>query len=139
MKAKTALLPLLLLAGAIAAPATAVAQDGEARAIRDYQRYCASCHGMSGRGDGPVAPMLMTQPSDLTQIAARHEGEFPATRVAFIIDGRGDILAHGPRDMPVWGEVLSSDATGGPKSGLAQARIQGLVDYLRSLQEPADQ
>src|SRR5690242_18510605 len=42
-----------------------------------YSVYCASCHGKSGRGDGPVAGDLKVAPPDLTRLAARNAGLFP--------------------------------------------------------------
>lgn len=125
---------LLLLCGFIAAPVAA--QDGNqlARAALDYQMHCAACHGISGKGDGPVAPALLTPPSDLTTLAARNEGVFPDASVAFIIDGRGDVLAHGTRDMPVWGEYFSHDDLGHETPAMARARIEALTQYLKTLQ-----
>lgn len=31
-----------------------------------YERYCASCHGTTGKGDGPQAKRLRSRPTDLT-------------------------------------------------------------------------
>lgn len=103
-------------------------------AATDYQLYCASCHGVMGRGDGPVADALMRQPSDLTTLSQRNEGIYPRTQVAFIIDGRGDILAHGPREMPVWGEFFGQDDYGNATPAGARERIEALTDYLEFLQ-----
>ena len=41
-----------------------------------YRRYCASCHGLEGKGDGPVAASLRRAPTDLTQLARRSGGRF---------------------------------------------------------------
>jgi high-affinity iron transporter len=41
-----------------------------ARGREVYQANCASCHGASGRGDGPVAPALSPRPADLADAAA---------------------------------------------------------------------
>ena len=35
-----------------------------------YVTYCAACHGVDGKGNGPVASSLKTAPTDLTQLAA---------------------------------------------------------------------
>jgi hypothetical protein len=41
--------------------------------------------------------------------------------------------AHGPSDMPIWGDAFSqSEQAGGPEA--VQARINELVEHLRSLQ-----
>ncbi len=71
---------------------------------REYLNSCAVCHGNSGKGDGPIAPLLKTAPSDLTIIQKSNVGVFPFGRMYGIIDGRTAISAHGPSDMPVWGD-----------------------------------
>jgi mono/diheme cytochrome c family protein len=102
-----------------------------------FKSYCASCHGVDARGGGPVAPALITPPSDLSRIAARNGGVFPESSVTKMIDGRFDLPAHGSREMPVWGtrlaEEIPSFATG---EEVARGRIASLVEYLKSLQEP---
>ena len=103
-------------------------------AAADYQLYCASCHGTMGRGNGPVADALLRPPADLTTLSMRNEGVFPRAQVAFIIDGRGDILAHGPREMPVWGSFFGQDDYGNATPASARERIEALSDYLKALQ-----
>ena len=100
-----------------------------------YLRHCASCHGESGRGDGPVAASLRRPPADLTAIARRTGGRFDEARVMGIIDGRHLVAAHGPREMPVWGAVFSEELEGRRHAAwvvLLQSR--SLTDYLRSIQ-----
>jgi len=100
-----------------------------------YQRFCASCHGTRGFGDGPVASSLKSMVPDLTQITKRHGGTFPADQVRRIIDGRAVQPPHGTREMPVWGyEFRSAGASdeSGPRS--ADELIGRLLDYLRSIQ-----
>ena len=70
-----------------------------------YERFCASCHGVEGRGDGPVAEAFTARVPDLTRLAERAGGEFPAERVRLTIDS-GAVDAYGPRHMPVWGYVF---------------------------------
>ena len=71
---------------------------------REYLNSCAICHGESGKGDGLVAALLKAPPSDLTLIRKNNMGVFPFGRIYAIIDGRTAIAAHGPRDMPAWGD-----------------------------------
>ena len=100
-----------------------------------YLRYCASCHGVDGKGNGPVASSLRTPPSDLTTIDLRH-GEFDEKVVAAAIDGRQEVAAHGPREMPVWGTAFETELESEPhtaRTGLL--RTFELVAYLRSIQE----
>jgi Cytochrome c len=102
-----------------------------------FQRYCTSCHGMSGRGDGPAAASLRTRPADLTAIAKRRGGEFPTGEIAQFIDGRFAVPAHGSREMPVWGERFGADvADAGVGESIARGNIASLVEYLKSLQQP---
>jgi mono/diheme cytochrome c family protein len=102
-----------------------------------YRTYCASCHGTSGRGNGSVAIFLRRAPADLTGIAARNKGEFPAERVYGIIDGRRAVKVHGDSQMPVWGDAFSRSSTTSGDEQLVKARIDELVKYLRSIQAPA--
>ena len=104
-----------------------------------YAVHCASCHGLGGRGDGPLRPALTTPPSDLTLIAHNNGGRFQESKVLSTIDGRYAVAAHGPRDMPVWGVMFTDAHREDPfpvHRGLDDARA--LVDYLRTLQEPGD-
>jgi mono/diheme cytochrome c family protein len=100
-----------------------------------FERYCASCHGLSGAGDGPTADVLRAPPSDLRLIAARRGGSFPDGEIAQYIDGRFDVKAHGSREMPVWGERFSQDI---PEPEVADAIARGkivvLIEYLKSVQ-----
>lgn len=102
-----------------------------------FSRYCTSCHGLGGRGDGPTAASLRPRPADLTGIAKRRGGEFPTGEIAQFIDGRFALPAHGSREMPVWGERFGSDV---PDSGvgesIARGNIASLVEYLKSIQQP---
>ena len=108
----------------------------------EYRDYCASCHGLSGKGDGPVAEALAKSPGDLTQLRKKHGGKFPAERVYRTIDGRDVIPSHGSREMPVWGQVFrlrqgSLSGSGAPPltDEEIKARIKPIVEYVRSLQE----
>ena len=103
----------------------------------EYQRYCASCHGPLGYGDGPAAASLKPSPSDLTRIAARRGDRFPDEEIPRFIDGRFDVPAHGSREMPVWGTRLGSDI---PEVEIAESVTRGkiavLIECLKSIQRP---
>jgi len=102
----------------------------------EFLRYCASCHGVDAHGKGPVAETLRTPPADLTQIAKRHGGKFPAGEIAAFIDGRTMVSAHGTREMPVWGRILGEKiAEGTTEDEVARGRIDALVAYLMTIQE----
>lgn len=121
---------LLLVAGP--------AYGGEDAGRTLYLRYCASCHGRAGQGDGPVAPSLGEKPIDLTLIAANHGGEFPFLAVCEAIDGTRTIRAHGVSEMPIWGEVFQADpASPLEQQILAGGRVIAIARYLRGLQRAA--
>ena len=120
----------LLLVVLSAVPVSAGEQPGRAL----YLRYCASCHGRQGRGDGPVAPALGEKPTDLTQLAATHGEEFPLQAVVDAIDGTRTVRAHGVSEMPVWGEVLRPDSASPQQKLVARGKIVAIAEYLRSLQ-----
>ena len=114
------------------------AQDEHA-GLTEYELACMSCHGVDGRGDGPRAKELKTPPADLTQIAKSNNGHFPVEKIRKMVDGRADVRAHGPRDMPVWGERYRSAATAeGLENAeqLARTQIDALVSFLEAIQEP---
>jgi mono/diheme cytochrome c family protein len=97
-----------------------------------FRTHCATCHGTSGRGDGPTAAAMRKAPTDLTGFARENGGVFPEQRLRRIIDGR-DVASHGTREMPVWGIALRLSPEGGNAS--VEARITALVRYLQSIQE----
>lgn len=100
-----------------------------------FRTYCATCHGTSGLGNGPLAGQLRRTPPDLTQFTRRNGGMFPSERVYRIIDGR-DVASHGDREMPVWGDAFR-EAFGGSSAAAVKARIDAIVRYLQSIQERA--
>ena len=109
-----------------------------------YRRFCAACHGRGGQGDGVVAEALSVPVPDLTLLALRNRGRFPAARVAEIVDGRVSFDAHGTRTMPVWGQEFWIEAGADSQAEYTvRAMIERLVNYLRTLQrsnaaEPAE-
>ena len=98
-----------------------------------YETHCGVCHGADAKGGGPYAPQLKTWPPDLTTLAKRNGGTFPAMRINETIDGEFDKSPHGSREMPIWGPVFRNDAHGHEDN--AQLRIKNLVKYIESLQE----
>jgi mono/diheme cytochrome c family protein len=124
-------------------PALAFAEDaGLAQAQQDFGTLCAPCHGKDAAGHGPMAASLSKPPADLTGIAARHGGKFPAEDVFETISGLSMPDAHGTRDMPVWGDVFVSEQMGSSvtlqdafkASAGAAERIERLVRYVETLQ-----
>ncbi|HXK25215.1 MAG TPA: cytochrome c [Myxococcota bacterium] len=100
-----------------------------------YLRYCASCHGTEGKGNGPLAEDLRVAPADLTQISAHRGGVFPQAMIAEFIDGRRRVRAHGPANMPVWGERFDREVPTSPSGDIViRSRVMLLIEYLRSIQ-----
>lgn len=106
----------------------------------EFESRCASCHGMGGRGDGPMKPFLTVAPSDLTTIAKRNGGAFPEQLVWEMIDGRSSISIgpHGSREMPVWGQEFRDQAKRRGDQNpewSTRNRIVALLAYLNGMQQ----
>jgi mono/diheme cytochrome c family protein len=136
-------LALWLCLGAVATGGLALAQTFDPRDLSGqelFDRYCAACHGPAGRGDGPVANSLNKRVPDLTVLARNAGGEFPAMTVRETIDGRSMVMAHGNRQMPVWGyELWVEEGADIVAERAAKDIIDRLVAHLESLQVQAEQ
>lgn len=107
---------------------------------REYDSNCAGCHGLKGKGDGPYRPFLTKSPTDLTTLSKRNAGIYPFHSVYAIVDGRQDVAAHGPRDMPVWGRQYNLQAAESymdvpySSESFVRSRILALTEYISRLQ-----
>ena len=108
------------------------AQTSAASGKEMYVSYCASCHGVAGKGDGPAVAALKVAPPDLTTLSHRNQGKFPGAHVAQSIKGDMTMPAHGSKEMPVWGPVFSSLNKG--DQALVQLRISNLTKYIEAMQ-----
>ena len=107
---------------------------------REYREHCAACHGLEGRGDGPIGQFLKTPAPNLALISVRNGGKYPVQKVYEIIEGSAVVAAHGSRDMPLWGDryrrsaapITPDQASIGNE--IAQYRILSLVYFLGTLQ-----
>jgi mono/diheme cytochrome c family protein len=97
-----------------------------------FESYCAVCHGKDGKGNGPAASAMKTQPTDLTVLAQKNGGKYPASHVAAVIRGQAMTPAHGSQDMPIWGPLFSSISQG--HESQVQQRITNLVTYIETVQ-----
>jgi mono/diheme cytochrome c family protein len=115
----------------------ASAQNAEEGAAL-FQWYCASCHGINADGAGPMAPVLLVQPTDLTALSAASGGVFPIVRVMQRIDGRDQLVSHGSQ-MPVYGPVFQGDdvalKTPSGQPVLMGRSVADLVLYLQEIQK----
>ncbi len=137
-----ALLAILLLGGPAAAQ-----ESGSTTPAKEAQRnysgsalftdYCASCHGLFAKGDGPLADQLRFRPPDLTLLARRNKGKWDGEKVRRSIDGRDPLKGHGGTDMPVWGDAFKASREGSSEDAVKE-RIQALVEHIQSLQAPPE-
>jgi mono/diheme cytochrome c family protein len=97
-----------------------------------FNSYCAVCHGTAAKGDGPAASAMKTAPIDLTALAKKSGGKYPAAHVASVIRGQGTLPSHGSQDMPVWGPLFYSISQG--HEAQVQQRTANLVAYIETLQ-----
>jgi len=96
-----------------------------------FHEFCAVCHGLDAKGNGPAAEALKTRPADLTMIT-RHSttNKFPTLQVMRIVSGDDVVAAHGSQEMPTWGAAFKSVSS--PE--VAKLRVNALVDYLQKIQ-----
>jgi mono/diheme cytochrome c family protein len=104
------------------APAESAAVEPDAAAGKaDYQIFCASCHGATGGGDGPVAQALDPKP-------ARHsDGNFmnplKDDYLFQVIKFGGASVGKSPMMAPVGGS-------------LSDQQIRNVIAFIRSLADP---
>lgn len=116
----------------------------------EFQSSCASCHGADAKGRGPISDQLKTPPPDLTALAKNNNGVFPSDAVYEIIFGSKTVPAHGPREMPIWGERFNPIVSlphsvdpsywtmAGPEQNpevVVRKRILAVIDYLSRVQQ----
>jgi mono/diheme cytochrome c family protein len=98
-----------------------------------FRHYCGACHGTDGRGHGPASVTMKHTVPDLTRISQRNGGTFPFLRVKRVIEGEDPgLLAHGNREMPMWGPIfheIESDMD------LGEVRLDAITKHLESMQQ----
>ena len=126
-----------LAAAVVVHPAGAEDEIGK----QEYMNSCASCHGESGKGDGPLAELMTVEVPDLTTIKARNDGDFPFQQIFMVVDGRSGVRGHG-YPMPVWGARYRAEAGDayGPYGAeeVVRGRVLSLVYYLQAIQADTD-
>jgi mono/diheme cytochrome c family protein len=83
-----------------------------------YGQFCASCHGQSGKGDGPAAAALNPKPRDHTD--KEYMSKMSDEEMLKVIKNGGASVGKSPL-MPPWGASLKDD------------QIQDIMAYIRSL------
>jgi mono/diheme cytochrome c family protein len=133
---------ILILTTALSLNATAFAQTAKTDlGQKEYEVQCSNCHGMDATGNGSLGQVLKVVPPDLTALAKKNGGVFPAERVSSVIDGRVEIVSHGSPDMPIWGKRYAVNAAEHfvdvpyAQEAYIRARVLLLVDYLYRVQQ----
>jgi len=98
-----------------------------------YANYCASCHGVTGKGDGPAAPAFKHSPANLTVLATNHGGKFPTLLVLNTLKFGPNAPEHGNVQMPVWNNVFRQMHWYSDDS-IPQIRTRVLTEYIKTLQ-----
>ena len=113
----------------------------------EFENSCATCHGVSGKGDGPAAQFFLSGAApDLTLLQKSNGGVFPVQRIYEVIEGSRDMVvaSHGSRAMPIWGQRYMQRTeegagfdplTGEQKEIYVRTRILSLIEYLSTIQE----
>ena len=118
----------------------------------EFLSNCAECHGVDGRGSGPMSGKLKIKPANLTILARRNNGMFAPGEIYRKIDGRYGIGLRPGSAMPIWGcrQGAPPDRYGKMKKpkpldslldlpcdseARIRARISAIVDYLGQIQE----
>lgn len=78
-----------------------------------FQRFCASCHGKSGKGDGSAAAYLDPRPADLTD--ADGVGQLSDEELL-------DVIGNGRRTMPAFSALLKPE------------ELRAIAAFVRSLE-----
>lgn len=104
---------VVCLAGTMSASRAAMAQDAKAGEAT-FRQFCVTCHGSTGKGNGPAAAGLNPKPSDLSA-TSKSDAD-----IKKIIKGGGASSGLSPA-MPAWGAALSDQD------------ISNVVAYIRSL------
>jgi len=120
VKRCSALLVVLFLIMAVRV--SAAAQKGDPKAgKKTYDLFCASCHGASGKGDGPAAAALSPKPQNHAD--GKRMNALKDKYLFDIIKGGGASVGKSAL-MPPWGGQL------------ADQDIWNVLAYVRSLAVP---
>jgi mono/diheme cytochrome c family protein len=102
--------------------------DGKAM----FSILCTSCHGVDGKGHGPVTIANAVPPVDLTVLSRNNHGRFPEAHVIHVLQYGAGVPTHTAVEMPVWGPRLAKINKNDPNDRMV--RIKNLMLYLETLQ-----
>ncbi len=117
---------LLALAALAVLLVPAMASAGDAAAGKPlFQANCSSCHGMGGKGDGPVGSVLNPPPRDFTKGDFKYDTDGdgkPGTDADLKnVITKGALVYGGSPLMAPWSSMLTA------------AQVDDVVAYIRSL------
>ncbi len=128
-------LRIILLFGFLLVSAPAVAgSDRLGKGQQLYLQHCAACHGIKADGHGPLEHELSRPPTNLRHLSERYGNPLPEDQIARFMDGRAEVKAHGPRDMPVWGEEMWKYPPGHENPNQVSDSVAEIIGYLQSIQ-----
>ncbi len=108
------------------APAAAIAGDAAAGKAK-YDMFCASCHGPTGMGDGPVAVAIQPPPRDFSTGAFKYDtddsGEPGSDTYLKNVIANGAAKYGGNLMMAPWGGTMTGED------------IDNVVAFIRSIKK----
>ena len=111
---RAGLLRVGLIAAALAiAPLAAHAAGDAAKGKVLFEANCATCHGTSGKGDGPVGAALQPPPRDFTiadfKLDANKDGKPGSDEDLLLVITNGAAAYGGSAMMAPWGHLSEQD------------------------------
>lgn len=109
----------------------------QSRGAHLYEANCASCHGKSAQGDGPLAQQYGMRPANLTLLSQKNGGVFPAEGVIAQINGypgRHDFGGMPEFERELSGPTVPYTTTTGQVIETKQAMID-IAAYLETIQQ----
>jgi mono/diheme cytochrome c family protein len=104
------------------------AVDGKAM----YGNYCAPCHGVDGKGNGPMSSSLKRTPTNLTLLSKNNHGVYPESHVVGVLGHGATASGHNKSGMPEWAETLGNIDQNNKLD--VPLRISNLSKYLQTIQ-----
>lgn len=117
----TAIAMFLLTFGTAVTGGSAAEQSDPKAGKKKYDLLCTTCHGETGKGDGPAAAALPVKPQNHTD--GKHMNSLKDKYLFDIIKGGGASMGKSPL-MPPWGGQLK------------EQDIRNVIAYIRSLAVP---
>jgi mono/diheme cytochrome c family protein len=114
----------VIAAAALLAPIAAHAAGDAAKGKTTFIANCASCHGETGKGDGPVGKALNPPPRNFTE----HKFKFDTDK-----DGKTGTDADLKNVITKGGAAFGGSPLMAPWPTLSEGDIANIIAYIRSL------